>query len=239
MVSLFEELGPSGLGEADSQQVTIQPGKFSALVYDVEVQHCIPDRSGIKTPGLKYCDGWGDHKGMGISVIGVYDYLTDTCQVFMRDNFHHFQNLVDAREHIIGFGSYNFDDKLCAAHDIEVRTTYDLLQKVRSAVSKLPKAQGAPRPSYNLAALAQTNLGRGKTGSGADAPLLWQRGRVGELISYCLHDVQVTKALFDRREQLKDPNSERLLYLEPLGEGMPAQSQRSPNLQSGIQEVVS
>ncbi len=205
----------------DSHKET-EPVGLSALVYDVEVQNCIPDGSGFER-GLRYCKGWHDHKGMGISVIGVYDYLTGTCHVFMRDNFHHFQNLVDAREHVIGFNSCAFDDKLCAAHGIVVETTYDALQKVRSAVSKLPKIPGAGRPGISLEAMAMAmamamaNLGRGKTGNGADAPLLWQRGRLGELVSYCLHDVQVTKALFDRREQLKDPNSGQLMCLEPLG----------------------
>jgi hypothetical protein len=35
-----------------------------------------------------------------------------------------------------------------------------------------------------------------KSGNGALAPILWQRGQVGEVIDYCLNDVHITHELF-------------------------------------------
>ena len=188
---------------------------LSAIVYDAETRRCLPG-SGDGARGLEHCAGWTDYAGMGISVVAAYDYLEDSYLVFMADNLHKFQNLIDGREHVIGFNSTRFDDPLLAAHNVEVTTSYDLLKEVRAAAALLPKVETIGRRSYNLELLSQVNLGGGKYGHGALAPMLWQRGRLGTLISYCLRDVQVTKALFDRRLNLVDPNCGRALCLRPL-----------------------
>ena len=36
-----------------------------------------------------------------------------------------------------------------------------------------------------------------KTGNGATAPLLYQDGRLAELIDYCIEDVRIEKTLFE------------------------------------------
>ena len=199
-MTLFANAGPAVLP------------KLSAVVYDAEIRCCMPG-SGDWARGLEHCGGWTDYKGAGISVVCAYDYLTDGYLVFMADNLHKFQNLLDAREHVIGFNSCRFDDPLLAAHDVEVKTTYDLLVEIRAAAKALPKVETLGRRAYNLELLSQTNLGGGKYGTGAMAPLYWQRGRLGTLISYCLRDVQVTRALFELALEggLKDPNCGRLL----------------------------
>jgi hypothetical protein len=189
--------------------------KASVIVYDCEIIKCIPPA--IK-PYLQYCAGWSDHAGMGISVIGVYDYLADQYRVFLEDNFGDFARLVRDREHVIGFNSLAFDDKLCAAHGLEVTTTYDLLCEVRVASDQPPHYRPGTRSGYSLEALARANLGTGKSGSGALAPELWQRGQRGAVIDYCLGDVALTKRLFDRRAELIDPTGRGLLTLrEPEG----------------------
>lgn len=206
-MTLFDSL-PSG-------DPPVEPPRFSALVYDVETKRCLPG-SGDWARGLDHCKGWTDYKGMGISVVAAYDFLNDAYMVFMDDNLHKFQNLIDQREYVIGFNSLRFDDCLCAAHGVEVTTSYDLLAEIRAAVKGMPKVETMGRRAYNLELLSQVNLGGGKFGTGAMAPMLWQRGRIGTLISYCLRDVQVTKALFDRRLNLIDPNCNRSLRLRDL-----------------------
>jgi hypothetical protein len=187
----------------------------NAIVYDCEIIRCIPPAA---NPDLEYCAGWHDHAGMGISVIGVYDYLSDQYRVFLEDNFADFVKLAADREHIIGFNSLAFDDKLCAAHELPVTTTYDLLCEVRIASDQPPHYRPGTRPGYSLERLAQANLKVGKSGSGAFAPELWQRGQIGRVIDYCLGDVALTKQLFDRRRQLIDPTGRGLMTLrEPEG----------------------
>lgn len=190
----------------------------STLIYDCEIVRCIPPA--VK-PDLEYCGGWHDHANMGISVIGVYDYLSKNYRVFLEDNFGDFGDLVRQRDVIIGFNSLAFDDKLCAAHGIDVYTTYDLLCEVRAA-SGQPReyVYGQTRKGYSLEALARTNLGTGKSGSGALAPEMWQRGQRGAVIDYALLDVQLTRRLFELGvgDGLTDPTGRGLLTLrEPEG----------------------
>ena len=70
-------------------------------------------------------------------------------------------------------------------------------------------------PGYSLEKIAQANLGYGKTGTGANAPELWQLGKKEEVINYCLKDIQITKDIYFRfiRGKLTDPNTgEKLSY---------------------------
>ncbi len=78
---------------------------YSALIYDCEIQKCIPDRDEMPDPTLAYCRGWNDHANMGISCICVWDYLAQTPRVFLPDNLAEFAALVKERETIIGFNS--------------------------------------------------------------------------------------------------------------------------------------
>ena len=87
-----------------------------------------------------------------------------------------------------------------------METEYDLLCEVRLASGQPALyTPGETRAGYNLDALALANLGKAKTGHGALAPALWQQGKYHEVIRYCLNDVMLTKALFDRRATLIDP----------------------------------
>lgn len=52
------------------------------------------------------------------------------------------------------------------------------------------------RPSLQL--LAWHNLGEGKSGNGADAPGLWQRGRHREVLEYCRKDVELTRRVWQK-----------------------------------------
>lgn len=179
----------------------------SALIYDCEIEKCIPERNAPNDPSLAYCRGWDDHANMGIAVIGVWDYQTQSPRVFLRDNFAEFAALVKQRETIIGFNSHFFDDLLCAANGIEVTTTYDLLVEVRRALGQPDGyVRGVTRSGYRLEDLARANLGEGKSGDGAQAPILWQRGQQGAVIDYCLRDVMLTKRLLESYDELKDPN---------------------------------
>ncbi|MEM9263923.1 MAG: hypothetical protein AAGA46_00185 [Cyanobacteria bacterium P01_F01_bin.13] len=201
----------------------------SAIVYDCEIIKCIPPRDGTKNNDLAYCNGWDDHANMGISVIGAYDYLTGQLKAYVEeemcaqipgvDSFASFQQLVDNRERVIGFNSLSFDDKLCKAHDIWVKTDYDLLCEIRMATGQSASyTKGKTRAGYSLDAMASANLDTKKTGHGALAPVLWQQGQYYEVIRYGLNDVMLTKKLFDKRASLIDPTNQATVTLrEPLG----------------------
>lgn len=182
------------------------------VIYDCETYRCIP--TGNLSPDLEYCQGWNDFQGMGISVIGAYSSWDDRYHVYLEDNFLDFQALINQAEEVVGFNSLSFDDQLCAAHGLEVKTTYDILCQVRVAVGMPPQyVKGVTRRGYSLEELAKANLGYGKSETGAIAPELWQRGQRGRVIDYCLGDVDITRKLYEGKSQLIDPTNGKMLTL--------------------------
>ena len=191
--------------------------KPNALIYDVEILRCIPDVYEDDDPDLEYCGGWDDFTGMGISCVAAFDCLTGLYHLFLEDNLSDFQGLVLERASIVGFNSSSFDDRLCRANGLEIKTTYDLLCEVRVASGQPPYYQrGVTRAGYSLGALARANLAFGKEGHGAEAPEAWQRGRRGSVVNYALRDIQITERLFRHRKGLIDPtNGEPLVCRDP------------------------
>lgn len=175
---------------------------MNAILYDCEIEKAIcNERKGeVRIEGIDYCDGWDDHAGMGISCVGVYEYDTDRYRVFCKDNKNAFARLVAEATLVIGFNSLKFDNELMkAAWGIEVpaEKSYDLLVEVWKAAGLGPKFVYPSHAGYGLKALAKANGLPGKTGYGALAPVQWQRGEIGSVINYCLHDVWLTKKLLE------------------------------------------
>ncbi|MCK5111078.1 MAG: hypothetical protein KAQ94_06110 [Arcobacteraceae bacterium] len=168
------------------------------LIYDCEIIKAIPNKNEEPIENIEYCKGWGDHKGMGISVAGVYDYIEDRYRVFTQDNFQEFQELIDNRDLIIGFNSLGFDNKLCEANGINIshKNHYDIMLEI----AKLVNPNYKTRPSFKGCGLdkcCEVNFNTKKSGNGALAPIDWQNGKIGTVIDYCLNDVKLTKRLLD------------------------------------------
>ncbi len=185
------------------------------IIYDCEIIRCIPDLKNSRNPKLKYCQGWEDFKGMGISVICAYASWEDSYHIYLDDNLLSFQELVNQADEIVGFNSLSFDDPLCIAHGIKVKTTYDLLCQVRIAAGMPPHyVKGVTLKGYSLEALAQANFGYGKAKMNELAPELWQQGQRGQVIDYCLKDVTLTRKLYEQRFHLLDPTNGKTLNLK-------------------------
>lgn len=174
------------------------------LIYDVEIKHPVPGKE-ERIPGIRYCEGWDDFEGMGIAVIGCYDYMEQAFRVFCEDNLEEFQGLVhhhlDSDEVIVGFNSLKFDNPLVRAHGIDLPDdgSYDLLVEIWKGAGLGPKFNKETHMGYGLGDCVKRNfLGLDKMGNGALAPVLWQQGKVGTVIDYCLSDVWLTKMLLDR-----------------------------------------
>jgi hypothetical protein len=190
---------------------------MNAVIYDAEIVNAIPVRGHKNASGIRYCRGWRDFSGMGVSVVAVCHLGSGKLSHWLHErpaDRAALQRIFDEAEHIIGFNTKAFDDKLLAAHGYRVETTYDLLAEVRLASGQPASfVPGRTRAGYTLDALARANGASGKTGSGKLAPVLWQRGERQQVISYCRADVALTRHLFERRHSLKDPNDGRVLTL--------------------------
>jgi hypothetical protein len=85
---------------------------------------------------------------------------------------------------------------------------YDLLRETWIACGLKPTFEYPSHAGFGLDAVCAANFGTRKSGTGAFAPVLWQRGQIGEVIDYCLNDVRLTKQLFDavlQRKAIKNP----------------------------------
>jgi len=177
------------------------PLVFKMIVYDIEIINAIPPKNGgERVAGVRYCDGWHDLFNMGISVICAYDSKEDEYRVFLQDNFDQFQRLVERDMLVAGFNSISFDDRVCRDNGIYVDTRFDLLRATYSALGldPWPSEYTEEYKGRSLDAMARANGLNPKTGSGALAPVLWQQGKLGTVIDYCLHDVEITRCLLDR-----------------------------------------
>jgi hypothetical protein len=175
------------------------------LFYDCEIKNCIPSGWEPEQDKYKYCKGWDDFQGMGLSVVGTYVEWKNLYIYYLEHELKLFQELVDDSDEIIGFNSISFDDNLCRANGINITTTKDLLCQVRVAAGMPPHYErGITRGGYSLSSLANVNLTFDKTGSGELAPKLWQDGKKSEVISYCLNDVKLLVEL-EKLDYLIDP----------------------------------
>ena len=192
------------------------------LIYDCEIIRRIPPKLGEIEPGYEYAKGWEDFQNLGVSVIATADYMSGAVNCFTADdaryNWKEFQRFVDLHGdgEIIGYNSSKYDDKLCAANRISVKTSFDLLEKIRIAAYGSPKYEDQPKGSnYSLANICQAN-GERKLGSGADSAKLWQDGKTEEVKKIALHDVTITRIMAIKfiEGNLIDPNTGRRLNLD-------------------------
>lgn len=174
---------------------------MNALIYDIEIARAIPSPNSYCEKGIKYCGGWSDHARMGIACIGVYDYAADRARVFCEDNF---QSFIDRARMpgtlLVGFNSIPFDNAVIKAtieQEFAEEQCYDILREIWIASGLSPTFDRRTHGGVGLDAVCERNFNVSKTGNGALAPVLWQRGKIGEVIDYCLNDIALTKKLFD------------------------------------------
>lgn len=175
------------------------------LIFDIEIYRAIPSRGVAIESDIEYCEGWEDHAGMDIAVLGCYDYTTDRYRIFCKDNLPEFFALVEEAECVVGFNNNRFDNRILEAKGCTIppEKSYDILEEIWNSLGR--RMQG-----YSLTDMCRANFNAAKVASGAVAPIRWQRGDIGTVIDYCLHDIYLTKRLLGqiiRCSSLVDPNN--------------------------------
>lgn len=175
------------------------------IVYDIEIEKCIPDRRAQPDPSLRYCAGWNDHANMGIAVLCAFDTRDEMPHVYCADNLGAFRELIDGQL-VAGFNNRGFDDKLLAANGITVGRSWDLCYAMRKACGE-PETftPGVTKGGRRLDDICRANLPVTKSMHGELAPVEWQRGRIGGVIDYCMRDVMLTLTLIRKLPTLIDP----------------------------------
>ncbi|MHB8154233.1 MAG: 3'-5' exonuclease family protein, partial [Bacillati bacterium] len=138
-----------------------------------------------------YCDDYSDPK---------YEFYN------IEKLFYHFSEMITQKKLVIGHNITKFDLEVLTGQFNEqnlLNTVHkdDIPSVLTSAMFIADTITGFGR-RVSLNDLAESVLGRGKTGNGALAPLKWREGKYSEVIEYCDNDVQLTADIY--RHYLKD-----------------------------------
>lgn len=162
------------------------------VVFDCEIQNEIDGRNVT----------WSTYDKMGLSVGCLFDYMTEDWNVYLENDVQAMCSRLNSADLVVGFNIKGFDNKLLRGlggdlkPDSELKN-WDILEYSRKATGWNPNMRfpsGLKLDEHLEAIFGKDDM---KTTHGANAPIWWQEGRHGEVISYCLADVKREKMLFE------------------------------------------
>lgn len=134
--------------------------------------------------------GSNDPADLDISVVCIHDSLDDSYKSFLEQDFNKLWPILEQADLLITWNGDHFDIPLLNKYypgDLVQIKSLDLMREVQKSLGRRLKLDTA----------AEATLGANKTGHGADAMILWQKGEIEKLINYCINDVKLTKELYD------------------------------------------
>ena len=149
------------------------------IVIDIETKNTFADVGGER-----------NLKQLSASMVGVYSYREDAFHAY---DEHHLAELAPRLQTaglVVGFSINRFDMPVLAKYfsfSLRPIPRLDLLEEIELVFGR--------RVGLNV--LAKTNLGIEKTHHGLEAVDLYRAGNMEELKNYCLHDVKLTRDLYD------------------------------------------
>lgn len=159
------------------------------LVIDIETKNTFADVGGQ----------FNLHK-LEASFVGIYSYNQNAYVPFFEKDFGELGRVLQKAGLVVGFSINRFDIPVLKKYfelgnnfstgvnfNIFALERLDLLEEIERAIGS--------RISLDL--LAKENLGLGKTHHGLDAVKFYRERNFEELKNYCLHDVKITKDLYD------------------------------------------
>ncbi len=167
------------------------------IVFDIETRNIFDD-VGKNDPVL-----------LDISIVGLYDSLTDSYHSFSQEEFLQMWPYFEGADVLIGFNTEYFDTPLLNKYysgDLTKIKSIDIMAAVKKALGR--------RLSLNN--IAQATLGLKKSADGLQAYEWWKQGKVDEIRKYCLQDVKVTKDLYEhilKEKKIKYNDGQNILEL--------------------------
>lgn len=152
---------------------------MNKIVLDLETQKSFDEVGGRSA-----------HGKLRVSVCGIYSYEQDQYLCFDESNLAKLGEIFQETDLVIGYNIKDFDFQVLQPYfnfSMDTVPALDILSEVEKVLGH----------RIRLEAIAQATLGTGKTGSGLAAINLWKTGRIDELKSYCLRDVQLTRDVYE------------------------------------------
>jgi len=137
-----------------------------------------------------------DPRLLELSYVGIYRSDTDTYQGFFENELKDLWPLLESANLIIGFNIIKFDYPVLSPYypgDLQKLPTLDILDRVKESLGF----------RVGLDTIARATLGMSKTGTGFEAIEYFKNGQLKELAEYCLHDVKITKEIFEYARENK------------------------------------
>jgi len=131
-----------------------------------------------------------DHKDLGVSLVGIYDYRTKSYSSYLENELTKLFKVLENSSYIIGFNIASFDMPILQEYypgDFSEFPVFDILADLREIIGH----------RYSLNYFAFATLGKKKSGFGLQAVDFYREGKIDELKKYCLKDVELTKELFE------------------------------------------
>lgn len=129
------------------------------------------------------------HK-LKVSVVGTFDYQSQEYRAYEEHELNQLESRLKSVDLLIGFNIRRFDLVVLKPYlflPVESLPVLDLLEEIE-------KVRGH---RVSLQSVAQATLEAKKTGQGLEAVELFRRGQMGPLKEYCLHDVRLTKDIYE------------------------------------------
>lgn len=148
------------------------------IVFDLETKNTFDDVGNVNPAALD------------ISVVGIYDYTTETTDTFLEEDFPKLWAYLEKADVLIGYNSDHFDIPVLNKYypgDLTKIKSIDLMQEIKKSLGR----------RLSLGAVAEATLGKGKSGHGLDAIYWWKSGDIEKIRNYCKDDVMVTKDLYE------------------------------------------
>jgi len=148
------------------------------IVFDIETKNIFTDV------------GKADASLLDISLVGVYDYETDTYSSYLEEELPKLWPLIEQADILITFNGDHFDIPLLNKYysgDLSKIRSLDILKEVRKAFGR----------RIGLGKIAEGTLHKPKGGNGLEAVTWWKNGEIEKIRKYCLEDVKITKEIYE------------------------------------------
>ena len=150
-------------------------------------------------------NGWNDPFSMGFGTAVVYCYDNDIYYFFNKNEKKKFKKLLK-NEIVISFNGIRFDNRVVEKNGNVTWKDIDLLEEVIRSKYKVDNIEEAVEiygknivhnNTINLNGLSYGTLEKEKNGKGKLAPILIQNKKWSKVFEYNLHDVRLTRQLFE------------------------------------------
>jgi DEAD/DEAH box helicase domain-containing protein len=152
------------------------------IVFDIETKNIFQDV------------GSSDPVDLDISLVGLYDYETNTYDSFLQEDFGRLWEILKKADMLITYNGDHFDIPLLNKYykkdgqgDLGSIRSLDLLKEIRNSYGRRMK----------LDQIAEGTFGIGKSGNGLEAVAWWRSGEIEKIRKYCLDDVRITKDVYE------------------------------------------